>query len=197
MKIDNQTAYSSDDLRRIIQAVCTYDGFVPQAGAIVRVVYSRRDRFSGWATYGGGPSRRRDHGGAAMLLRLPSPKWGPMGDRMAKLLFIVRHEVGHWRGLRHRDMGAAYMEWPDAFAPIQEWAAPLDLQLRVVEEPKIAMVDRVARREDHARTMLAEHEAKLAREKRLVAKWRAKVRYYDRTREKKSELLAASPRRES
>lgn len=38
--------------------------------------------------------------------------------------------------------------------------------------------------EQHARAMLRAHEAALKREQRAVRKWRAKVRYYDRKREK-------------
>ena len=53
------------------------------------------------------------------------------------------------------------------------------------------MTDRVAAREAHARKMLTLHESKLAREKKLVNKWRTKVRYYDKKAE--PHMQAASP----
>jgi hypothetical protein len=193
VKIDNRTAYDSEDIRRVIRGVCRYDEFVPVDGAIVRVVYSRTPyRYSGWATFNGRNALSSELHGAAMLLRLPNPKHGPLSMTLA--FFLVRHEVAHWRGLRHADMGDGYMKWPAADAPVPVWAGDLGTIRVVPSLPKAMNEQRERAREQHVRDMLAEHEAKLAREKRLVQKWAKKVRYYDsKKKEPLPTRMAASP----
>lgn len=106
----------------------------------------------GWFT-------RTDLGGPAFLRQL------------AKTL---AHEVDHNNGVRgHREIDDSERE--------VEWVEPLIeagfvIRLRRPRAP--VRKDRQAGRAAHAEAMLAEHEAKLRREKKLVQKWRQKVRYY-------------------
>lgn len=202
MKIENHTQYSTADLRKILQACCRAEDFTVPSGALVRVVYARKaGRISGWAAFGAtnchhdvnrksvDPKTRRQ--GCAMLLRIPRRNLN-----LERFVGVVRHEVGHWRGLRHVQMAGSLMHSSLFKMADHPWTTGLTLGLQAAPAAP-RMADRVAAREQHAREMLAAHEAKLAREKTLVAKWRQKVRYYDRkaatVTQPESSLMAASP----
>lgn len=124
MKIDNRTGWETKDLRKVLVAILRHDEFVPPKGAVVRVVASR-GKYSGWATYGGrnsefertkDASRRREP--IAMLLRIPAK--GPLD--VNQLAGLIWHEVGHWRGLRHGQMGSAMMRPWDFRITDHGWA---------------------------------------------------------------------------
>lgn len=186
MKVDNRTHYDTTNIRRILQACCQESDYTPPAGATVRVVYSRWRGCSGWATYGAVPAWS-DKEGAAMLLRVPR-KWtcdvsAVEGVFLESFIFVVRHEVGHWRGLKHAQMAGGLLRRAKFKLSDHPWAAELTLGAAQKATPVKALPkDRSAVREARARKMLLAHEGKLAREKRLVAKWQARVRYYDKKR---------------
>lgn len=62
-------------------------------------------------------------------------------------------------------------------------APPPESEESRVERRRIACGERAERNEAHAREMLAQWERKLATAKKRAAKWRTKVRYYDRKAE--------------
>ena len=187
MKLDNRTEWKSADLRRILHAVCRHDEFVAPAGATVRIV-SSRGGYSGWATYGGRnifeatKDATRRVVPIAMLLRVPVPARGPFD--VDRFLGLVWHEVGHWRGLRHRQMSRAMMLSHNFRRADHEWAREAFADLTVGVEPEPPKPPRgtllLERRAAHAARMLALHERKLAREEKLVRKWATKVRYYEK-----------------
>ena len=177
MRIDNRTNYRTLDLRRILMACCREDGFKVPQGALVRVVYSRnRGRVSGWASSGAKnihDDRKGSHP-CAMVMRLPRSNYS-----VEHIIAVIRHEVGHWRGLKHSQMSGSLLRTYDFRLADHPWAQ--NLPLGVQEAPKApTMDDRVAAREAHVRAMLARHEAKLRRQKALVVRWREKAKYYDR-----------------
>lgn len=192
MKIDNHTEWSGRDISSVIRAVCKASFYKPPTSAVVRVEYSRKGRYTGWAMYnarllynrGLEPKRRKKP--CSMLLRVPRPEQGLFD--MNKFLGLVMHEVAHWRGVKHRDMGISllYCRFNPEGRP---WAAKLEVRRlerrptaweHLVDEKPSPMVARVQARAAHAQKMLKLHEGKLAREKNLVAKWKAKVKYYDK-----------------
>jgi hypothetical protein len=194
MKIDNHTNRATADIRKIILACCREADWKAPKGIIVRVVYAKTNRISGWAMYGaynGGYDNRKRipkklrHQGCAMLLRIPRGEFN-----LERFIGVVRHEVGHWRNIRHPDMSEAllYSRFKIADHP---WAQGLTLGHQA--EPKgPTLADRVSAREQHAREMLSLHERKMEREKKLVARWRAKVRYYDQKAAREPQKMAAS-----
>ena len=193
MRIDNRTDYLTMDLRRIIQACCQADGFKVPPGAIVRIVYARQeDRISGWAAYRARnltiPDVNRQsltlaekRQGCAMLLRIPRTK-----VNIERFIAVVRHEVGHWRNLKHRDMAGSLLDTRLFKLADHPWARGLKLDVQEASAAPTAptRADRVKAREAHVREMLALHEARLKRQKALVVRWRERVRYYDRKAEK-------------
>lgn len=186
MRIDNRTNYRTLDLRHIIVACCRAEDFKVPPGAIVRVVYARQaGRVSGWAAYGAhnltipdvnrqSLSLAEKREGCAMLLRIPRTKL-----HIERFIAVVRHEVGHWRGLRHAQMSGSLLHTNRFNVNDHPWAE--NLTLGIQEAPKAPTVaDRVKAREAHVRAMLARHEAQLRRQKALVVRWREKAHYYDR-----------------
>lgn len=184
MIVENHTHYSTADLRKILAAACRAEDFKIPKGARVRCVYARSSRISGWAAYGARNCHhdysRRSLGEkvritpCAMLLRIPRRDLD-----LERFIGVVRHEVGHWRGLRHIQMGGSLL-WSSQFSVADHpWAQGLTLAQKAVPKAP-TMPQRVSLREQHARKMLALHEAKLRREKKLVTKWALKVRYYEK-----------------
>lgn len=230
MKFDNQTVWSTEAISRVLGACLVHDDFQPPAGAVVRIVYSRKhDRrlvysqkgkevfhsvdsagvmtvgrgsvrgtkptYSGWARYGaghGGDGRRTGKHGCAMLLRLPHPEHVDSKLDPAQVALLVRHEVGHWRGLRHRQMSGMLLDWPRVGAELPGWAEGIEIPLHVRPEPaKLAPEERreriaacaatqAGKREERARKMLAHFEHGLKLSAAGVKRWKEKVRYYDR-----------------
>lgn len=199
MIVENHTQYSTADLRKILAACCRADDFKVPKNARVRVVYARSSRISGWAAFGARNCHhdysRRSLGEkvritpCAMLLRIPRRDLD-----LQRFIGVCRHEVGHWRGLRHVQMGGSLLRSWDFDLADHPWAQGLTLGQKAAPKAP-TMTERVSLREQHARKMLAEHEAKLKRESKLVAKWRQKVRYYEKksTSAPEPQQIAASP----
>ncbi len=60
---------------------------------------------------------------------------------------------------------------------------PVETELEIEARLAMARAARVKAREEHARAKLAEWERKAQAARRIAAKWRTKVRYYDRQQE--------------
>ena len=105
-----------------------------------------------------------------------------MSDGLLRRMAItLAHEADHNKGTRgHRDIDDSERD----VAWVDELLAT-GFQINIARPKKKAKRDLPAERHAHAKAMLADHERKLAREKKLTTKWRRKVRYYDRAIEKK------------
>ncbi len=182
MLIVNKTHYSTASFRKILDKICAIDDCKPPRGIRVCLVYARARGSSGRANLRMRNSICRKDGAFAMLMRVPK---APLSEHQQTMFIaVVRHEVGHWRGLLHTDMGGALLD-PHLFKrETNPWTDGLALEL-APETPKTTAPkkDVVGERAAHARAMLDKHTKKLAREKVLVAKWTKKVRYYDKKTE--------------
>lgn len=200
MKLTNETHYLSADLRAFFLAglrkmeACS-------KGKTVIVTYTRPTKWrvekdcnvgyvSGLAYFGhwrrrapdtDGTPRREYIEGRVIVMRLPRD---PTLLSLALFARVFEHEVLHTQGVKHRSMGPA-VRYPNGSpdAPVPAWAA--GLEVRVEEAPAPAPLEErrdelVAKREAHARAKLAEYEVKAKRVAKLAAKWRQKVRGYER-----------------
>lgn len=164
MRIVNKTRYRTDDLRRWLNAA--HKAMAAPTHKTVEVKYSHRGMAWGCASFSGG----------WMMLTLPGDpdKVGGVG-RLAQLL---EHEIAHNLGLRHGEMHPSTRR--GAAREPGSWEEGMELP-RLREEPsKPSPEDRVAQREAKARKMLERWERKVKLAKTRLAKWAAKVRYYER-----------------
>ena len=111
------------------------------------------------------------------------PKIREDGSNQASIYELARvyiHEVGHNLNLRHKEM----MKW---------WLIPIDFLEEgevdfkpIVLKPKKEVVKKsvVEIREEKARKKLAEWEKKMNRAKTFVKKYKQKVKYYDKKKER-------------
>lgn len=173
MRIDNRTTWDTSALEQLIRAALADAGVKPGHDRVV-IVYSRGGYHG--RCYVGRIVKWNGH--ARMRLRLPRTV-----DELdtAKMAFLVRHEVAHWAGLRHHQMGGRLMNWPKPGEPLPEWV-PAGWRCGRAEPAPKPTVDKDARRvarRQHLESKVKEYEAKLARYERLLAKWRRKLKAHD------------------
>lgn len=185
MKLQNQTAWSTADLRRFFLAGLNALG--ARTDKTIRVVYGRGWALHGRATIGWLEEARW------IKMTLPGPrvteaclKLGKPPIDYKRLAQVFEHEVGHNLGLQHRDMQKWWTlqpTWHDGLTIAWEGvkATPLtdDERSRRRETAK-------ERREAHARAMLKKAETRLTRAKTIAARWRDRVTRYEK-------LAAARP----
>lgn len=159
MRIRNETHWNTEDLRKLFAAGFKAEG-VKHKRYLVRVKYARQQR---WCSGMAGLYSRWMH------LRIPKSNV-PLVD----LARVFVHELGHCLGLQHKEMAnCRSIDVP--------WAG--GIQVRKAEVKPVApkpKVDVKLVRFEKAQKMLAKHQAKLQREEKLVKKWRAKVKYYEK-----------------
>lgn len=172
MKIDNQTHWRTDQIRRLVQRVAEAE-LDPERrrGFLVEVTYNRqRGRgggCSGWAPY---------HGRMIRIM-LPSDTVDTVD-----LAHCIAHEIGHSRGLHHRQMNTRRYDrgvegWRDYYA----WASDYLIERKVPRHrPKLTLMDRVTSKLVHAQVQLRRWETKVKRASTGARKWRRKVSYYRR-----------------
>lgn len=198
MKLINRTRWRTNDLKRIASRVAREElNDTPRQrrqrkDLEVEIVYSASGRHTGCAYLRGAYAR----------IRLPRPR--PLPERLktrlltegradtiarfedyhkpdpVTLAWLFAHEFAHVRGQRHATMTGDVMRCTNTARARYVWAAELPIRLKT-EKPKPTSVDRVGARFTHARVMLAKAETRRKRAVTIEKKWRAKVRYYERT----------------
>ena len=196
MILDNRTRYRTVDLESIILlAICETD-ITAYARDRVLVTYSSRG-FSGWCYYGAvtPPKLARGTRKPRMTLRVPDPSRVPLDAvtriqplDVAAFVWLVRHEVAHWRGLKHKQMSATiryWKAWNVAGRPLPSWADGLTVAIddappartkKAAPSADDARVKRVA----HARAMLEKAEKKVKTADMLVKRWTRRLGAADR-----------------
>lgn len=163
MRIQNNTKYSTADLRKFFNAGLTHMG--ADRDKWISVFYSKSRHVHGRACIGGSF-------GAGTWIEMWLPR-GPHPLDLTSVARVFEHEVAHSLGVRHEDMDV------DVRVCRQSVMWHEGLTIGVVEATK-TKVDHVARREAHARRMLERWERKLKLAKTRFSKWSTKVRYYER-----------------
>ncbi len=135
-------------------------------------------------------------GGRACLDCSGNAKIPPKPFDFPQFVWLVRHEVGHWRGLDHSQMGPSLLYWrrPEGRArlrsfvasgpvgselPLPAWAADLDVAVEDAEpdlrKPRPTADATREEKLSHARVMLAKSERKAKTAATLVKRWRRRV----------------------
>lgn len=169
LKLTNQTGWNTMDLRLFVRA-----GLKAEIG-------------KWWGTYYVDVRNRRRYFGRGMVNGLwiglyPEPGVLMDGEDLIRFAQTLAHEVQHNKGERHGTMTVA-TELP------VEWAHTLLADGFAIRQAEVKLKpkrDIVNERHIHAAKMLAMHDAKLRREEKLVKRWAAKVRYYERRAQKKA-----------
>ena len=109
MKIDNPTHWSTGDIRRLIYRVSLDELERGQlVHARIRIKYARKNgRALGRCTYGTPRNPRVN-----MMLVMPRP--GTPVD-LVQLAKVIAHELGHAKGLRHRQMRNNRYGWVEGW----------------------------------------------------------------------------------
>lgn len=175
MKLTNKTHWRTDDLRALIAAALDADGIGTQGMHVTVEPAKRSNRrwCSGYAWLRG----------SSIHVRVPQPmgEWGALPDHLRDdLARVVIHEAAHCRGVEHADMhGNLKRDWRGGTDDRDvSFAAAIWVRAKPVKVK--SPVDHVARRAAHAAAKLAEAERRLKLARTIAAKWRAKVRYYER-----------------
>ncbi len=103
--------------------------------------------------------------------------------------WLVRHEVGHWRGLDHPQMHPTirtWKAWGAAGRPLPSWAAGLEIAIEDAppprpKKPRVSDDERRARNLEHAIAMLKRAERKEKLAATVAARWRRRVAIAERT----------------
>lgn len=179
LTITNGTRWSGRDLRRMVRACMDHLGVAERK--VVAINYHKRRRrptcTDGRAVIGQYQGNA-DTGfhvveGVRVWLELPRP--GTPID-VLELPQVIEHELMHTLGHHHNNM----VPWWRLPVP---WAAGLTVAWRPERAKPTrqqAVAAAVRQREALARKHLAALEAQAVRQAKLLAKWRARVRYYDR-----------------
>lgn len=170
MKIINRTKYRTDDLRRFFAAGLKALG--ADSNKTVKVGYSRAGAFScsGYACYGWEmPDGYRE----GRLIYMGLPQSADDSATLKKIAQVFEHEIGHSQGLTHKEMAPS-----ETLEPI--WHEDLPLRQREAVSVTETRLARSVAREARARAAVERLEREIRRKTRLLQKWRARVRYYER-----------------
>lgn len=206
LRVTNETAWNTKDLRRLAAACLRHRGaplhkhftFAYQRAGTRRLGCAELGRWLSSRQRGGldvmgaieaacGHHKSHFDHGYEVRINLPRPADADhvpgvgvvIGrEALAEIARTIEHEVDHTLGLRHRDMVADTAE-----ARPCAWAA--GLLVVAVPEPKpevpmLVLERTVAERKARAAELLSAWETRLRRAQAKVRKYRAKVRGYER-----------------
>lgn len=201
MIIENSTRYSTTDLERILLLALVDAGITSHAHDRIAIKYSSSGSFTGWCYYGDvTPPILRSTGQrrTRMVLRLPPvlessdvANVATVGD-VRHFVWLIRHEVAHWQGLRHRQMSDAMVHtsvWRTLGCPLPIWAETITIGIEPLavladrKQARRALPDRDVerdKRKTHALAMLAKAERKAKLAATLVKRWTRRVKSADR-----------------
>jgi hypothetical protein len=176
LRITNHTRWSTRSLRTLITAGMNHVGVTgPKHFSI-----EYRTRRTPGCSHGEAAVGRQTpwHDGAVVVHEAINVQlYLPRVDEslsVVQLAQVIEHELMHTRGWKHRDMVPHWslpVPWAEGYAVA--WCPP-------PPKPTHQQATAAVQREARARRHVARLEAQALRTARLLAKWRARVRYYDR-----------------
>lgn len=199
LKLINETQWDTRDLRRFVMAGLKAE-IGDWSGWYRVIIRNWKGGRQGWAYYNrqhmaiyptapiqvASPSPFEETKGEMRYFRY-SPSWDgkkadglccrlemPVGQ-MERFAVVLAHEADHNKNVRHKDMDDSERDISWADRMIAD-----GFRIRIARPVAKKKKDLQAERAKHAAKMLAAHESKLSREKKLVSKWKKKVRYYEK-----------------
>jgi len=171
IRVDNQTRYRTADLVKFFRAILIEAGCNVRENWYITVVYARERYHKGYVRGLAYLNSR------SFIMKIPFA-WDTIEDDPKKLeqfAQIAHHEIDHCLGLEHKDMCHSSQIATTAWQGCRIEKQP--------EAKKPTVDDRVAKREATAKKRVVELERKIKRNAKLLKKWKAKVRYYEKRAE--------------
>jgi hypothetical protein len=166
MKVNNQTNYQTNDLKKLFTRVMQHN--IKFEGScnnfkylIVKVVHSKGCGLGGNATLNG----------YNMLIKLPKQN---IQKELCAIAYIFDHELQHIRGYHHREMQRGWKRnWKEEYTFADSYI------IRIKEQKIKPKQDLQIKRYEHAKTMLKDKIKRIKRLMTLKKKWSQKVKYYE------------------
>lgn len=166
MKIVNNTKYDTRDIMKLVYRVAQ-DELNPGGlkNARITINYRRNGGIGGWCYYG-----TIQHPNVRMRLNLPRTKLD-----VVSLALVIAHELGHAKGLKHRDMNERRYKWGEGWRDVYAYAK--DFTIREVSAPPKPTLDEKRQKElVKAQKMVAAWTTKSKRAATTLKKWQRKVK---------------------
>ena len=173
MQIHNNTEYRTSDLRKIFTACCKMADVKVVAKRLSVTVDCSRTIITGESFIGAN----------VVWMHIPKNVTPKECKKLVRLLvWTFIHELYHCGGYDHYSM--RNMVWAQKYiqkhpeADCVSWADKFELRKKISKE------EYYKERFDHAGKMVERHIARSEKEKKLIANWKRKFRYYERRVEK-------------
>jgi hypothetical protein len=165
VRITNQTNWNTRDIARLIRRCAELENVPLKYGRVT--IKNRRN--GGWklghCQYGTLLNPR-----VRMLLLIPKE---PTVDSI-QLAHVICHELGHAKGIRHRDMKNVRYGWVDGWRDYYGWAAEYTIAAKP-EPVQRSIQDRRAERLEHGQKMLRRAATRAKRAMTIEKRWRRRV----------------------
>lgn len=183
MKLDNQTEWDTKELKELCKAVMKHEE-ISQTRQYIKVIYKKRtgyseERYGGYAYYNRKwvkmtvprPQVRKQvvsEDGSTKIAEVPHEF---NAERFAQ---VLTHELGHNRGLRHKDM---------PYSNRLDCKYVKDFKVGLAKPKKKPKRDLKQERYDKVLKQIKSWETKKKRAENALKKYNTKKKYYERTME--------------
>jgi hypothetical protein len=176
VRILNKSKWNTKDIARLIRRVAQ-DEIEPGhlKHARVKIKHGKRREvckpgYGGYCAYG---SMIRPN--VWMAIELPAKDTEIDSVLVAK---IIAHELGHSKGITHRDMNNIRYGWKDGWREQYAYASEYPIRPKPVKA-KPEKIDLVQKKRDRAVAMVSKYESRIKRHTTILRRWQKQARYYE------------------
>ena len=176
MRIINKTKWNTKDIVRLIRRVAQDEldtGQLRYARIKIKHGKSRRVELPGYGgccVYGSMISPN-----VWMTIELPLKATEIDSVLVAK---IIAHELGHSKGIRHRDMHNVRYGWTPGWREYHAYGLQYPIRLKPVKT-KPDKIDVLQKKRDRAASMVSKYETRIKRHTTILRRWQKQARYYE------------------
>lgn len=181
MKIVNHTKYETRDIIRLVNRVAQ-DELNPGGlkNARITIKYRRNGGIGGWCYLGS-----IQYPNVRMRLSLPRTKLD-----VVMLALVIAHELGHAKGLKHRDMNKVRYGWAEGWRERYAYAVDFPIGIKA-DPPKPTLDDKRQKELAKAQKMVAMWTTKQKRAATTLKKWQRKAKAIEKRLASKAVAAAA------